>query len=137
MKGEDLQKLFPTRKEIEKLPKKKNPNDPRAPEIPDTDKLEKETIADVILNCLGAHKCESKKEGFYINMIAEHVIGGDGKTELKDKLKKFLIEVLEDSIMKIETTKDKNGNETKQESGIYAGWIISQVLKEMGVEAED
>jgi len=137
LKGEEFPKTFPTRKEVEKLPKKKNPSDPKGPEVPDFDKLEKETVGNVILNCLVTHKCENKKEGFYVNMIAEHVISGNEKAELKDKLRTFLIEVLEDSIMRIEKVKDKSGIETREERGVYAGWIICQVLKEMGVDAED
>lgn len=92
-------------------------------------------MGNVVLNCLAAHKCENKKEGFFINMIAAHVM--DPKAELKDKLQKFLIEVLEDSIHRIEKTKDKDGKETEIERGVYAGWIVSQILAELGVEAED
>ena len=137
LRGETFPKTFATQKEINKLPRKKNPNDPKGADIPDIEKLECETVGNVILNCLATHKCENRKEGFYINMIAEHVIGGNEKAELKAKLKDFLIEILEDSIMRIEKVKDKSGNETKEEKGLYAGWIIAQVLREMGVEEGD
>ena len=127
--------MFPTQREVEKLPLRDNPADPKGHKVPDLDKLEKETVQDVILNCIANYKCENKTEGFYINMIAQHVI--DPKAELKDKLKKFLIEVLESQIWKNKTTKDKNGNETVEQVGLYAGWIISQVLQELGVGEED
>ena len=135
LKGEDMPKNFPTQKEISNLPKIENPSDPKGPKIPNIEKIDKETVGNVILNCLGMHRCENKKEGFYINLIAQHVI--DPNAELKDKLKSFLIEVLEDSILKDEKKKDKDGNETVEQIGIYAGWIIAQVLKELGVEAGD
>ena len=129
LRGEELPKNFPSQKEIDSLPKKENPQDPKGPKIPDIDRLEKETVGNIILNCLIAYRCENRKEGFYVNMIAEHVIKNDKKSELKDKLNTFLIEVLEDSIMRIEKIKD-----SKEQKGIYAGWILSQVFSEMGVE---
>ena len=137
LKGEEFPKPieFLTREEIEKLPKIDNPNDPKGPKIPDVKKLEKETVGDVILNCLATHRCENKKEGFYVQMIAQHVI--DPKGELKEKLRRFLIEVLEDSILRYKVTKDKDGNETKEQIGVYAGWILAQVFTELGVEPED
>ena len=68
-------------------------------------------------------------------MIAEHVM--NPKAELKDKLKIFLTEILEDSIMRTEKNKDKDGKEVETQKGTYAGWIICQCLKELGVDVED
>jgi len=51
---------------------------------------------------------------------------------LKEKLKTFLIGVLDDSAIRIET--DKDGKET--EKGIYQGWAIAQVKAELGVIEE-
>lgn len=134
LRGEEYPKSFPTDKEMGRLPKIKNPQNPNLPLVPDPEKLEKETVGNVILNCLAYHKCKDRKEGFYVNMVAQSVIGKGEKVELKDKLKEFLIEVLDDSIMREKITKDEKGNEHKEVVGVYVGWIIAQVLDELGVK---
>ena len=139
LRGEEYPKSFPTNKEIERLPKKRrNPDDPKSFLEPDLDKLEKETVGNVILNCLAVHRCADRKEGFYVNLIAQSVLAGGEKVELKEKLKEFLIDILDDSIMRIEEKKDEKGNViSKEEKGIYAGWVICQVFEELGIKPED
>ena len=123
LRGEEMPKSYPSKKEMDKLPLKDK--------SPDIDKLEKETVGNVILNCLTAHKCDDKKEGFYINLIADSVLAGGEKITLKDKLNDFLIEVLEKAMIK--DVKDEKTKELKQE-GIYAGWVIAKILQELGVK---
>jgi hypothetical protein len=134
LKGTEMPKSFPNKEEVDKLPKIKIDK----VEQPDYDKLERETVGNIILNCLANYICKDKKEGFYINLIAESILKSDGKdVELKDKIKAFLIKLLEESMIKEEIVKDKDGNETKKRVGIYSGWGISQCLQELGVEVED
>jgi hypothetical protein len=131
LRGEEYPKSFPQQREVDKLPMKK---DKSGVEFPDQDKLERETVGNVILNCLTVYRCEDRKDGYYVNLIAQTIIGSNGKDViLKDKLKEFLIEVMDKSIMKEEIKKDAKGNETKEQTGIYAGWVLSQCLTEMGV----
>lgn len=121
--GESLQKSGMTPKEINDLPKD---NEGR----PDFDKAERETVGNVVLNCLGSYK-GSKVEGFMANSIAMSII--DAKKgdliEFKKKYVDFIITVLENSIY----TEDE---QTKQKSGLYRYWVISQVLNEFGVNED-
>ena len=122
LRGEFYPKSFPTQKEVDSLPKKdKNP---------DTSKLGRETVGNVILNCLANYIVRDRKEGFYINLIAQSIIEGKGKVEFKDKINKFLVEVLEEMTLRRE--KNKEGKEEKK--GLYAAWVIAQCLEELGVK---
>jgi hypothetical protein len=108
LRGEEYPKSFPQQREVDKLPMKK---DKSGVEFPDQDKLERETVGNVILNCLTVYRCEDRKDGYYVNLIAQTIIGSNGKDViLKDKLKEFLIEVMDKSIMKEEIKKDAKGN---------------------------
>ncbi|RLE37878.1 hypothetical protein DRJ17_05505, partial [Candidatus Woesearchaeota archaeon] len=49
------------------------------------------------------------------------------KVELKDKLKNFLIDVLDEMTLRRE--KDENGKEMQK--GLYASWAIWQVKEEI------
>lgn len=129
LKGEEIPKSFPTKKDIDNLPKDEQGN-------PDMTKLEKETVGNIILNSLMNYVVQDKREGFYINTIAQSVISG-GKVEFKDKLKNFLVEVLEDAIMRKDIEEvEKDGKKVKQEKvkGLYVAWAIAQVLNELGIK---
>lgn len=121
LRGEEVGKSFPTQEEVESLPKKENGE-------PDISKLGKETYGNIILNSLASYIIRDKKEGFYINTLAQIVING-GEVELKEKFKKFLIRVLDDATIRMEKT--KNGEEKK---GIYVAWAIAQIEKDLGVK---
>ena len=128
LRGEEYKKSFPTEKEV------KESGD-------DKSKLPRETIGNVIINCLAGYTSKDKRDGFYINLIAQSVIGADKDIELKEKLKIFLIKALEDMILTIEKvdSTDKDGVKTKKDQfkGLYASWVISQVLIELGVKGEE
>jgi len=55
----------------------------------DYDKLERETVGNVIVNCLANYKIKDKREGFYCNMIAQAIIGETGDVVLKENSKHF------------------------------------------------
>lgn len=86
-----------------------------------------ETVGNVILNCLMMIPGETKLDGFYANAIAQIIFGNEREVELNEKFKKFLISHLDKSILRIVKTKDK-----EELRGLYAGWIIAQVLEEIG-----
>lgn len=121
LRGEEVVKSFPTQKEVDALPKDKDGR-------PDAKKLPKETFGNIILNSLASYVVRDKREGFYINVLAQIVMNG-GKVEIKEKFKKFLIEVLDDMILRIEKV---DGKEEKK--GIYAAWAIAQIEKDLGVK---
>jgi len=137
LRGEEIPKSFPTQKEIDKLPKDKLNQ-------PDLNKLEKETIGNVILNCLVNYIIKDKKEGFYINLIAQSLLAGNKKIEFKEKIKKFLVEVLDDMTFRREMEEVEEEKEGKKEmkkkevtKGIYAGWAVAQILNELGYQYDE
>lgn len=93
----------------------------------DENKLPRETVGNIILNCLSVVPVESKLEGFYANSIANILFGAEREVELQEKFKKFLLTHLDRSIMKTETKGEK-----EEIKGLYSGWVISQVMEELG-----
>lgn len=136
LRGEEIPKTFPTQKELDKLPRVKD-RDGKDTDRPNTDKLEKETIGNIIINCLASYIIQDKKEGFYINLIAQSIIDAKGKIELKDKLKKFLIEVLDEMTLRREKVKGKDNKDEEKTKGIYAGWAICKCKEELGIKLDD
>ena len=140
LRGREYSKSLPTRKEVAELPlvDEWSVVDQKMIKVPDYDELERETIQNVILICLGAYKVEDKIEGFYIQEVASFVLQGKKDTVLKDKLQKFLIEVLEYSIIRIRLSifviigADKKKEE--QNLGVFPGWVIAQVLEEVDIK---
>jgi hypothetical protein len=132
LKGDFFPKSFPTTKELESLPKK----DVDGENVPDRDKLEKETIGNVIISVLAQNVSKDKRDGFYCNLIADSVLNGGKKAELKDKLRNFLIECLENAELREVDEENEKGKNKKVVKGVYPGWIIAQVLSELGVDPE-
>ena len=129
LRGEEVPMSLPTQTEIDKLPKDKDNK-------PDFSKLERETVGNIILNCLTHYIVRDRKEGSYINSIAQSILAKDKKAELKDKLKKFLIEVLDEMTHRREIEKNEKGEKKEIEKGLYAAWSISQVKQELGIKEE-
>lgn len=97
-----------------------------------TEATESETVENVILNCLSIYRAKTTKEGFYINTIANLILTNVGDTlVLQEKFKKFLIAVLEDSILTVDPS------DITKTKGFYTGWIVSQVLDELGAKLND
>jgi len=120
LRGEEIPKSFPTQAELNRLPKTKIGQ-------PDITKLERETVGNIILNCLANYVVKDRKEGFYINLIAQSILSGNKKIEFKDKIKRFLIDVLDEMTLRRE--KNKDGKE--EQKGLYAAWAIAQVKEEV------
>jgi len=89
--------------------------------------IPKETVGNVILNCISMIPAESKLDGFCANAVAQILFGTEREIEFNEKFKKFLISHLEKSIIKMVKREDK-----EEFQGLYSGWIISQVLEEIG-----
>lgn len=97
---------------------------PKMSEVP------RETVRNVLINCLANYQVKDRKEIFYVNTTAEAILGAEGDTvELKEKFRKFLIEVVYASTVQV--------NEKGEQSGVYFSWVISQVLAELGVKEEE
>jgi hypothetical protein len=138
LRGQELPKSLPTQEEIDKLPKRKtNDKDGNKIEIPDIDKLERETVGNIILNCLATYVADDKREGFYINMIAHSIITGDIKIEFKEKLKTFILKVLDEATARKVKERDENGVDKEVDKGMYHSWVIAQVKKELGFDEEE
>jgi len=131
LRGESFRQAVFIQEEINKLPKGKDGK-------PDLSGISNENVENVILNCLALYQeVTSAKEGFYVNTIANLILTKEkDEIELQSKFRKFLIEVLESSIMRTETVTDGD-KEVKKQKGIYSGWIISQVLSELGVTVNE
>jgi len=97
----------------------------------DTSQLERETVGNVMINCLAFQPAENKKDGFYANAIAQIILGEDRNIEFQEKFKDYLKRVLENSI--VMSVKKDGKDELK---GLYSGWVIAQVLEELGYKEE-
>ena len=129
LRGEDAPKSFPMQKEIDKLPKNKSGQ-------PDISKLERETIGNVIFNCVANYIIRDKREGHYINLIAQSVLSG-GKVEFKDKIQKFLMDVLDEQTLMRKKVKNEKGEDKEEVSGLYHGWVIAQISEAFGEKIEE
>ena len=137
IRGEEVPKSFPTKKEIDKLPKiNVIEGQPKSGE-PDMDQLEKETVGNIILNCLTSYVVRDKKEGFYINDIARVIIAGRDKVQFNKKQLEFLEDVLGECVHRREKQKDDKGIEKEVAVGVYAGWSIAQVSEALGIKNKE
>ncbi len=129
MRGKEVPKTFPTKEELNELPKKEDGSR-------DTEFLPRDTVGNVILNCLEQYVSKDNKDGFRIITIAQLILSTDTPEELEmtEKLKKFTISVLNDSIYRETEEVDEKGS--KKTKGMYFSWVISQALVELGVEAD-
>jgi len=127
LKGQPLKKAIFVSEELEALPKINGK--------PDLSSIENETVGNVIINCLSFCQAKTVKEGFYINTIANLILTSEEETlELKIKFREFLVNVLEKSIL--QKNDEQESGEAKMK-GIYASWIISQVVSELGATLND
>lgn len=125
LRGETFKKAIFITEELDALPKKENGE-------PDISKIDNETVENVILNCLSLYQATTTKEGFYINTIANLILTKEKDTlELKNKLRDFLIIVLEKSILQRDDIATKEQGK-KVQKGVYSAWIISQIVSELG-----
>lgn len=123
LKGDISRMSYVSRKMVDALPLDKAGD-------PDRDALPDETVRNVIINCLSAYNIKDRKDILYINTIAPSIISEDETLELKDKLRKFLVEVLYDSI-------NHQNEKTGAVDGIYTAWCISPCLEELGEKVRD
>lgn len=131
LKGETYPKTFPSQRELNELPKIKVRNEKGVEiETPDFEKLERETVGNVILNCITNYIVRDRREGYYINLIAQSILEGK-KVEFKDKIKNFLIEVLDDQTLRREKKVNEKGEVIEEIKGLYQAWVIAQCKEEI------
>lgn len=130
IRGEEFPVPYPTDSEKAKLPEDKDGK-------PDFTKLPTATVRDLILDCLVVHEADTRKEGFYTNVIVQSVLGKDD-FELKDKVIAFLKLALEGGILRTEIEKKKlpDGKEIDNPvpKGLYKSFLIDQAMDHLGYE---
>jgi hypothetical protein len=111
---------YPTQKEIDTLPRKKDGS-------PDITKLPNETCRTLILQCLNFSKTFGFDESMAVMAIGKKV-REEGNIRFNDYELDLLKKIVRDQIYE-----EKNTFEGKVEKkGIYRGWAIAQVLQELG-----
>jgi hypothetical protein len=136
LNGKDYGKSYATEEELEKLPKIKKKIGKEEIEIPDTSKLPKETVGNVITNCLARYKTDDRKEMIFVNIAMELFWANENKDlKLKDKIRKFIIKVVENQTLHDVIPDSKEPNKI-EEVGSYYAWVTSQVLAELGVDED-
>ena len=124
--GEESFISYPSQKLLDSLPKNED-------DSPNLYKLPKDTVRNVILQCLNYSSPKDASGGFMVNLIGQDIVRADKEITLRPKMKEFLVEVLKEQIFKEET--DKEGKSVQK--GIYKGWVIAQVLDELGEKLEE
>lgn len=130
LRGETIQMSFPSNADIEKVKKEKGIETVTVKDLP------RETIENVLINCLANYVVEDKKQVFAIHKAADIVMIGQGKedVEVPESVRNFLVEfVLPASTIRVEKDILTDGKTDKKEKGMYAAWIIAQVYTELGV----
>ncbi len=94
-----------------------------------TDELPKETIGNVMLNCVISYLPEDKKESWQKDLLGQILIGNEKEIEIKEKHKKLLEKILWKS-----EYREKGEGKEKTIEGIYPTWVIIQALKELGIK---
>ncbi len=135
VKGAGFPIQYPTEADRAKLPDD-------ADGKPDTTKFPMTTVRHCIFDCLRNFETNTRKQGHYVNVIAQNINSTDEKEfELKDKLMVFLKEVLEDGIMRIAKKKQRgpDGKEFENEVsiGLYKSFLIDQTMEKIGFVLED
>lgn len=120
--GQPLDMSFPDREIVEKLPK----DDKGAP---DKTKLPRETIKNMLVNCLAGYHVEDKKEVFKVYDMGVKIMNAKDEFEITEDEQSFLRKVIENSIYK----EVQNGNNIIP-MGIYKPFGIAQLLKAIGID---
>lgn len=88
--------------------------------------LPKETVRDVLLNCISSYKPEDIKDMYLLNSLGTK-IASEEDVEFNEKQKNIIVKILEASV--VLESKDS----PEKEKGIYYSWVVSQVLDELGL----
>ena len=86
----------------------------------------KETIKNVLLNCLASYPVKKDKQIFVVNTLATNILNSDGEIEFSKDEISFLKEVLYKTTFREE--------EDGKEKGVYLPFMIGQVLLELGIK---
>lgn len=133
-RGLKYEMSFYTPQDLEQVKKEKNLDTVKVTDLP------RETVGNVILNCLTQYAVADKKEVFYVHALSKWLlVDAEEKKELPEKLYKFLTEkLLPDSVHRKNNDPKKEGGieteETKENLGLYTAWVMGQVYEELGVD---
>jgi len=128
LRGNEIPKSFPTPEEVGALTKDSFGR-------PDKGKLPKETMANMIINCLSNYIVSNGKEGFYVNKVAQKIIEAEDTNkgiELEKKYVSFLNKVLDQKTLRTV----KNKKEEEETKGLYVAWAIWQIKEELGSSSD-
>lgn len=121
--GDELEMSFPSEKLIRELPKDDNGK-------PNRDMLPRETVQNMLLNCLASYQSSDKKEIFSVFDIGQRLIKATDEIELSEDEKEIMVKTVEKAIYKEQVNKEGQ----KFSTGIYRLWGIAQLYKALGVQ---
>lgn len=126
LRGETYPMTYPSEQQVAKIQEEKKIEQVKIADLP------RETIFNVLINCLSAYVVRDRREVFLIQQVTNWMFDQrPDKKELYAPLEQFLLKsVLPDMTNRIE--KDKDGKDV--EKGLYSGWVIAQVYREFGIE---
>lgn len=130
LRGETYPMSYPSETDIELVKKEKGITEVLMTDLP------RETVENVLINCLTNYAVKDKKEVFLVQSAALWVNSHEETKELiTEKIKNFLgNKVLPQSTLRTEKDGDA---EAEKKVGLYASWVMAQVYNELGIEQED
>ena len=125
LKGETYPMSFVSNIDIERTKDEK-----KIAEVKMTD-LPRETVQNVLINCVSNYSVKNNKEVFTLNTVAQAIIN-DKLDDLSPELFSFLTkQVLPASVNREEEVDGK-----MVEKGLYKAWVIVQIYNELGIEPQ-
>lgn len=121
IKGDALEMSFPSDEQVNNLPKNEKG-------LPDRSKLPRETVGNMLLNCLGFYSNpKDRKEVFMVFDLGQRLMKAEDTIELDENDIKFLTKVINESLY-------DDSEEGKKPKGIYRMFGIGQLLNAIGVK---
>ena len=107
-----------------------------------TERTHHKLIRPLLVEC---KECRKLKVAHQVCPFCGHYAGREVvKIEFKEKIKKFLIEVLDEMTFRREMEEVEEEKEGKKEmkkkevtKGIYAGWAVAQILNELDYQYDE
>lgn len=130
LKGGTFEMSHPSTVDIDAVKKEKGIDQVMLADLP------RETVGNILINCLANYPVNDKKEVFSVQATAAWITDeSEDKPLLPEKLKNFLVkQVLPE--MTYRKAEDDNGKQ-QPNKGIYVSWIMAQVYNELGVDTAE
>lgn len=126
LKGVSFQMSYPSKEDIDRIKDEKKIEQVELKDLP------RETVANVLINCLANYPVNDKKEVFLVQAVAAWINDeSEDKGTLPEKLINFLVKQVlpEMTFRKIDGPEGK-----KEEKGMYTGWVMAQIYNELGID---